>query len=391
MSKTIALVKSDKFRLILLITFLINTGTGIISPIISGLLRDYGYDYFQASIPFVFLVLGRIISKVFSGSLIQKIGSKNTVQLFCALYFLVFILYIFSTDYLVISILRFLEGLVEGIVVVVLMDYAIEYSGEKKGQQMGMFSAAIGLGFIVGPFISGLILNLFDDISYVFIIASLAGLISFLITRIKLPNIETKPRPVLSMSKMAFSIVKEYSGIYSPSYLRRILFFALMIILPFHLIDVFEQNYAYASTFFMVSAIITTTCMTFAGKISDRKNARKIALYSLLIISASIFLFPFAKNIYLFWVLFIIETFAFTFMLPSSMKIFAETIEKKPLRTEILGWLGAMTEFITLILSFIIPIVYKQSPMYAWIFLSCIALIVAIWFSSSSKSYNLKT
>jgi MFS family permease len=383
-------MKNHKFQLILLITFLINTGTGIISPIISGLLRDYGYDYFQASLPFVFLVIGRIISKVFSGSLIKKIGSKNTIMLFSALYFLVFILYIFSSDYLTISVLRFLEGLVEGIVVVVLMDYAIEYSGKQKGKQMGMFSAAIGLGFIVGPFIAGLILNIFDDINYVFIIASLSGLISFFIMKLKLPNLDAKPRPKLNVSKMVLSIAKNYSGIYSPSYLRRILFFALMIILPFHLMDVFQQNYAQASTFFMVSAIITTTCMTFAGKIADKTNARKIALYSTLIIAVSLFLFPFAKNIYLFWVLFSIETLAFTFMLPSSMKIFAETIEKKPLRTEILGWLGAITEFITLILSFVIPILYKKGPTYAWLFLAFLTFIVAIWFNRSSRVDKIK-
>ncbi len=52
------------FHAVILVTVLINTGTGIISPVIAGLLKEYGYTSLLASVPFLFLVVGRILSQV---------------------------------------------------------------------------------------------------------------------------------------------------------------------------------------------------------------------------------------------------------------------------------------------------------------------------------------
>ena len=368
------------FFTIILVTVLINTGTGIISPIIAGLLKQYGYSSFVASFPFLSLVIGRILSKAVSGKVIKFIKHKNTVIYFSIIYLIVFIGYMYFDSIIHITILRFLEGIVEGIMGIVLLDYIIEYSGSKKGEKLGLFGSAIGLGFIIGPLLGGVV-STYLGIKWTFLIGAIFGGLAALMALIYLPVFELKKQPNRKKAKAIsfYSVVVNYSALYAPIYLRRVLFFSFMMILPFYLIDNFKLQLGGSSIFFMVSAIITTIGMGMTGRFADKYNPVKITIISLFAISISIFLFAFANSILAFWVFFLLEVVAFTFMVPASMKIFTQKIDSHPSRQEILGILGSMTEILTLILSFLLPFIYSVSYNYVWVFISLISLGAAFF------------
>jgi MFS family permease len=145
-----------QFLLVLLLNVFINTGIGIIVPVLPLFLKSFGFSTMGLSLPFLVLILGRFLSKYYAGQLIAWFGNKG-ILFFCFLCSsCVFAIYPHIYSATLFSVVRFFEGVVEGIGIICLTDMAINLSSQQRGKLMGYFGSSFGLGFILGPLIGDL-------------------------------------------------------------------------------------------------------------------------------------------------------------------------------------------------------------------------------------------
>jgi len=368
---------SRQFLLVVALTVAVNTGMGIIIPVLPTFLKDYGFSTAGLSLPFFCLIVGRMVSKSFSGQIINWLSNKGTLIGCFALYTLVFVAYPYVSDGRMFLALRFLEGVVEGVSVVCLTDLAIALSTENRGKLMGYFGSAFGLGFIIGPMIGGVVFELMGTTAMFFsgaVIGALGLLGSLLV-----PATQAKPAAKAGWVRTVLSSLN-YLPLYGPSLMRRVLFFSFMMVLPLYVTAELGLNAAKVALFFSGSAVISTALMPFTGRLADKMPAARIVLVSLALMGLLIAGFGLTRNVALFVVLFAAETLAFAFMLPAGTKVFADAVDRHPERGSVIGAFGALTEFVTLVLAVIVPPLYALSATTTWAALGALCLLAALPF-----------
>jgi MFS family permease len=364
------------FLLILVVTSAINSGMGIIIPILPNMMMDYGFSTIGLSLPFVALVLGRIIIKPYTGKLLTRMTGRMLLTISSSLYVLIFLLYpqVESKEWFIA--LRFLEGLVEGIVGVVVTDMAISHTRGKQnsGFLMGLFSSSFGLGFLLGPLVGSLTYNAYG-IDTMFYAGAMIGGLSLLASLMMNPSEKScsanTTRGVLITSWRA----KRFLGIYMPSILRRCLLFSFMIIIPLFSVDRLGLSKEDIGFLFVVSAIITTSLMPFTGKLADRINPRAITIAGLFCMGASLMAISVTASVSSFLIFYIVETLAFAFMLPAATKVFAMEIADNSDRPIIVGAFTGLVEIITLLLAVALPSLYSLNAGVPWLFLGMACIL----------------
>lgn len=377
-----------QFALILILTAIINMGMGIIIPILPTLLKQFGISTAGMSLPFFSLILGRFISKYYANKVSKFFSDRNILKACFVLYSFVFLIYPFISSIELFSVVRFLEGVVEGIGIISLTDRAIALSSQNRGKLMGYFSSAFGVGFITGPLLGNITYTYFGNHG-MFMSGMLIGLVGF-VSCFALSHYENNA--VLTNKAKHFSerfiSYMRYFNVYGPSLLRRVLFFAFMIILPLYLTEHFNLKNNQVAYYFSLSAILTTTLMPFTGKLADKLSASSLTFFGLIMMAMLIIGFGLVHNLVFFTVLYIIETIMFAIMLPAGMKVFAECIEKHPSRKDIIGFFGSMTEVITLFQAVLLPIIYSYSPAITWGILGICCFLAALPFMWKHESYS---
>ncbi len=375
-----------QFLLVLILTASINTGMGIIIPILPSLLKHYGFSTIGLSLPFLVLILARVFSKWSAGWFMKRFSSRVLLMVCYIIYIIVFALYPHFESPLQFILIRCLEGLVEGLSIVCLTDIAIALSGKNRGKLMGYFSASFGVGFILGPFIGGTLYSFYGkDIMFMggVGIGCIGLACAFLLKQIQ-------KHPKQEMQRLPFFLALRgyirFVPYYLPQILRRSLFFSFMIALPLYVVDVLKMSEASVAKFFFVSAIITTLFMPLTGAIADRFSAQRVVFFSLVLMGFLIFGFSLAKEVSIFTALFIAETVFFAIMLPASMKVFGDIVEDYPDRGAIIGVFSGLTEWFTVVLAVAVPILYSMTPAAVWILLGCLCLIAAAPFANMRTS-----
>ncbi len=371
----------NKFFLVLLITAAINSGMGIIIPILPNLLVEYGFSVVGLSLPFVSLVVARIIIKPYTGQLLTKFTGRVLLIVSSMLYVGVFVVYSYVETKEVFIMLRFFEGLVEGVVGVVVTDMAIAYSNgrDNQGFLMGLFSSSFGLGFLLGPLIGSLVYDAYG-IKQMFWAGAGIGIIS-LVASILLTH-EEKKAPVTKYRGI-FKVTwdaRKYLGLYAPSILRRGLLFSFMIIVPLFSVDRLDLDKTDIGYLFVLSAIITTSLMPITGKLADRIDPRVITVMGLLLMGVSLIGISIVASYEHFLGLYVIETLSFAFMLPAATKIFASEVSSDPDRPIIIGAFTGLIEVITLGLAVVLPAVYSYNTGAPWVLLGMACLFSALPF-----------
>lgn len=374
------------FFIVICLTVAVNTGMGLIVPILPSFLQDYGYSIAGLSLPFLSLIIGRMISKSFAAYIIQLLKNKATLVISFLLYGLTFLLYPLLDDGRGFIALRFFEGIVEGISIICLTDLAIVLSSHQRGKLMGIFGSSFGIGFILGPLIGGICFE-FGGMNAVFYAGAVLGVIAA-IGSLALPAIDNVP-PKKKQGWIRSAI--EHANFlpdYGPSIIRRVIFFSLMIVLPLFATNQLGVDATHVAFFFSASAVISATLMPFSGKLADKVSANFILAITLPAMALLIAAFGFTDNVYVFGTLFLLESLCFAFMLPAGMKVFADAVDGHPSRTVIISAYGGVTEAITLVLALILPPLYAFNAHASWFFLAVICLVTALPFIKRRSGEN---
>jgi len=369
---------SRNFFIVVCLTVAVNTGMGLIVPILPNLLKSYGYSTAGLSLPFLGLVIGRIISKSFAATIIEVLKNKITLVLGFALYGITFICYTLLDNGLMFIGLRFFEGIVEGINIVCLTDLAIVLSKENRGKLMGIFGSSFGIGFILGPLIGGFSYQFGGTDAIFYAGGGLAALST--LASLTLPSfnvVPTKNNKGWIRSALEHA---QFFPVYGPSIIRRVVFFSFMILLPLYATHYLKVDVTHVAFFFTASAVISATLMPFTGRLADHVKSEKILSISLIMMALLIMGFGFTTDLYIFSTLFLIESLCFAFMLPVGMKVFADAVDTHPRRTVIVSAYGGVTEAITLVLAVLLPYFYSLNAQASWIFIGSICAVAALPF-----------
>ncbi len=372
---------NNLFYFLLFLTFVANVGIAIIAPVMPILIEEYGFSVGHMSTVFLSIIIARFLAQNTCGRLIAKAGTKRILKINFFMFSLIMFYYPFVESKNIFLVLRFLEGWFEGISLVCLNYLAIELSDKKnRGRHMGLFSAMFGLGFILGPAI-GSTAHSFYGFKGMFWSASFLGLIGFsglMVLKNDLLNKEKDEYPdrgILPRIKVEYF---KYITLYGPYLLRRILFFSFIIVLPLFLHDIYKISTSRVGLIFTMSGIITTSLMPVAGKVSDKISPHLIVVFNLLMMVITISSFGLISEPILFFLVFALETIAFSFMLPAAMKIFSNTIDQNPEKASILGLYGSLVDIATMLIPYIILPLYYVNDTLPWLFLGTISTIVTI-------------
>ncbi|MYC46725.1 MAG: major facilitator superfamily domain-containing protein 9, partial [Chloroflexi bacterium] len=129
---------------------------GMIIPLSPYLARDFGADDLEVGLLMSVYSLAQLIFAPLWGYLSDHLGRKPII-LTCLLGSALFYLWFsFANTLEVLFLTRVLAG-VFGAVMSVSMACIADVTGEKeRSRNMGLVGAAIGLGFIIGPFLGGI-------------------------------------------------------------------------------------------------------------------------------------------------------------------------------------------------------------------------------------------
>lgn len=378
------------FYVLLFLTVAINMGAGVIIPLMPLLLRTYGFSNQSLSIAFFAIIGARFLAQNVGGSYVSRLGAFRVLLVAFVLYIGIMVLYpVVNTRSLFVA-FRFLEGIFEGLAVVCLNDLAIELTTqENRGRRMGLFGAAFGVGFTVGPALGGLIYQGFGLKWVFFGTASIAllGLLALLAYWRTFASIATK-RGTIQVKKIRQPLFEAFKRqywslllFYQPYTVRRVLFFSLQMILPLFLHDRFAVTPERIGLYFSLSAIFSTVLMPFGGRLAERINPPLLLTITLSIMSACIFLFGLVDSLTAFVAVYVLETIAFCVMLPTAMKYFGDLVADNPERGQILGSFSSLVELSTMVVPFVVLPLYGIGAGLAWGFLAGVCLMAVLPFS----------
>lgn len=376
---------TTRFFIVVCLVVAVNAGMGLIVPIMPVYLKSFGFSTAGLSLPFVSLIIGRIISKSFAAAIIGRLAGKGTLIVCFAIYAMTFAIYPHVDSAWGFTLLRFFEGVVEGISIICLTDLAIELSSKNRGKLMGIFGASFGVGFVIGPLVGGIIYKTMG-VDAVFYGGAVIGLLSIIGT-LFMPSVQHKVGKQRDLFSSLYRY-REYIADYGPSIVRRATFFCFMMILPLYATETLGINVADVSLLFVISAVLSSCLMPITGGLADKYSVNHILFLTLLIMGISIIAFSVVDSIVPFIILFVIESVAFSFMLPAGMKVFADSVHDHSERTNIVSCFGSFTEVVTLLLALLIPFLYSVSIYSVWLFVGCFCLIFALPFGLRIRAAN---
>ncbi|WP_137888844.1 MFS transporter [Pseudomonas sp. 2FE] len=379
-----------RFFVVVCLTVAVNAGMGLIIPVLPSFLQGYGFSVAGLSLPFLSLILGRMLSKTCAAQVIAVLSNKATLVVSFLLYGAVFVCYPLVEHVYGFIALRFFEGVVEGISIICLTDLAIVMSKHNRGKLMGIFGSSFGIGFVVGPLLGGVCFE-WGGTTAMFGAGAVLGLLGAALSLV-VPTIDQVPPRRNNWLFPAMEHMK-FLPEYGPSIIRRAVFFCFMIVLPLYATTQLGLKATDVALYFTSSAIISASLMPFTGKLADRISAEKILALSLPLMGGLIMAFGIGSHVLLFTALFLLESLVFALMLPAGMKVFADAVDGHPERTEIVSSFGGFTELLTLILAVLIPWLYTVSTELTWALIGLLCVVSGVPFvrrvlAGKSRAYR---
>ncbi|MGG4219372.1 MFS transporter [Paenibacillus jamilae] len=278
----------------IVISLIANMSGSMILPLFAIYVEQFGISTLGMSILFSLFYVGRFLGGGMTGRIYERIGAKRLglglliAEVVCMLLFPV------ARGFIVLSILRFLQGLVAiGLTVFVRVTVNHMSSPENRGTLNGYISSSEGAGMILGPLISGVIVSYFS-LSVPFYFVAIFACISFIaVSRMTFTNPPSKPQQhPLQKTQKTIRLTKQLL-LYSTVHFLEMSAFAIFLTY-FSIYATYKLHWrpAEISLAFTIIGISTFVSAPFIGKISDiLKDRLLLCIIGLLLIMMEIILF----------------------------------------------------------------------------------------------------
>ncbi len=287
----------NKTTILYLIVFLLSLGGGITTPVIPLYAQSIGASYMDLGLIGSSYALIYTFLALPSGTFSDKIGRLITIILSISLFGIAAFSYLLAKEVKYLIFIRGLEGLAWSLFWPSIEALTTEISGSRViGKTVGLSTTFYGIGFLVGSFFSGLVVDY-----YGFFIAFVLYFIFSIITLPLTMGIRKSPsskklKETLNVNKITLSATSIVSFSYSitlgvlltlfPAYARGLGISPLLIGILF--------------TSFWLGRIVS---FLYAGQLSDKLGRETILLPALVGIAMTTLLIGLVKD---FWILLVI-------------------------------------------------------------------------------------
>jgi MFS family permease len=231
--KTGGAVSTGARRIIILLSMsvaLIMTGFGIIMPVFAHRLEDFGSGVAELGFMTMGFALAQFVFAPVLGSLGDRIGRRPIILLALGGYAAVNIGFLFAPDTSILLVLRCLEGgVTAGLLPVAQATIGDIVPAKQRARGVGMVMAGYGFGFILGPFIGGLLYDMWG-FAAPFIASSSMGLIALVFAWAMVPETHIGLRPSQNKASSGQPKQKAFLRQYLP---RPLSTFVILIMVSF--------------------------------------------------------------------------------------------------------------------------------------------------------------
>ncbi len=247
-----------------------------------------GVDYSNTMIGIVLgaFALGVLLARPMSGFITDEKGRKISLVSGVIIFAAAPLLYLVSTDFLYLIIIRFFHGLGLCFYTTAFPAYITDVSDEsRRGEILGHMATSTTLAFTLGPLIGMTVFSSYGFKSLIFLCV-ITGLLN-LIVILKISEIHKKTESKL---KIPYKKVVFQRSVLVPSFIQliyAIIFGGIMTFLPLLLKSIEGVN---VGVFFMVESIVIIVCRFMAAQMADKYGRGPVFVYSFLIIICGVYL-----------------------------------------------------------------------------------------------------
>lgn len=353
LSKSIAVFKYPAFAAICLAVFILNTGWGMIIPILPVYSVDLGASAALIGAMFTSFAISRAILQAPGGIISDLYGDKRTLETALLLYAVPTFLFTISNNPFHFIAFRFLEGLAEGFALPALFSIINREIGQQeRGQAMGTFTAVASVGLIASPALGGLMVKYFG-IKSPFYIATVASLISALIVHyaVTAPQQTAKGQVKSAFRDLENQMRSYFSWQKSPVLLgiACVLFFGQFAygviepVLPVYGYQVLKVDISKMTLLFSINFALFTLVQPFAGGLADRIGSKRQIFLSTLLMACTMAALALPKDFPLFLLVFSIESIAAASLIPAGRKLVGDMYSGED-SGKAFGFLGSISD-----------------------------------------------
>jgi MFS family permease len=293
-------LKSAEFRAVIGVSLFIMFGFGLIVPTLPLFAKRFGVGEAGVGLLLTVFAATRLAADFVAGNLIDRYGERTMAAAGAAIVGLSSILAGAAPNYPSLVVLRGLGGVGSAFFLGALMAHLIGMvSAEERGRAMSVFQAVLGIGFLLGPVVGGVMAAQTDLRTPLFVYGAIclacAPLVLRVMSRVEVrsdaladatgieavpaPSVRTwtRLRPLFSDSAYRAALVGSAAGFYVTG--------GLQTLIPGFWVDVLARDDGGVGLPFTVLSLASLIVIWHAGSVSDRLG-RKVAMVPALAVTA---------------------------------------------------------------------------------------------------------
>ncbi len=277
---------SKNLSILFLSTFLFFTNEALFLPTLPLYLSTAGYTNFKIGTVLGAFALGVLFTRPLSGFITDEKGRKLSLAAGVLVFATAPLLYLVSTDFTYLIIIRFYHGLGISFYTTAFPAYITDASDvDRRGEILGHMATSTTLAFTLGPLIGTAIFASYGFKALI-VLCSLTGLINFII----ILRISEPQRKSAGKIKIPYRTVVFKRSVLVSSFIQvvyAVIFGGIMTFLPLLLKNIEGVS---IGIFFMVQSIVIIACRFLAARLSDKYGRGPVFFYSFCIILSAVFL-----------------------------------------------------------------------------------------------------
>lgn len=327
--------KQNRNLLIIALIAIVNAlGYGIIIPLLYSYSMKYGLSDFQNGLLFATFSLCQFLSTPVIGRLSDKFGRKPLLVISIAGTALSFITMAFAPSAIFLFLARILDGITAGNIPVASAVITDTTEPKDRAKGFGIIGASFGFGFIFGPAISALTVQISPNLP--FLIAAAISIIAVIMTAIYLPetnkNIgEVKHDALFDFPKLFHALTNKTVG---TTLILTLLFSTTMSMFFYGFQSASVKQYHMSphgiSLVFTVFGVLGLIAQVFTlGWTTKKFGVKKTFIFSLLWVSLTFVVMFLTRTVLEFVIANIVLGLANSFIQPLSQTILSEETDAK--------------------------------------------------------------
>ncbi|MDR7314410.1 MFS transporter [Brevibacillus nitrificans] len=290
--------------LLFLIAFLTMLGFGIIIPILPYFAEKLGATSFQIGVLFASYNIMQLIFAPIWGALSDRIGRKPLVAFGLLGFSITFILFGIAESYSAMLFYRILGGIVSAAAMPTVTAMVADlFPPQERAKGMGIIGAGIGLSFVFGPVIGGLLSGY--GFAVPFFASGLVALLTFFVILFALPESLPKEKRTGQATRPAgnpmVSLFGSLSLLYAILFIVSFAFSGLETTFALYINDLYGFTSKDLGYMFLVMGIIAAFVQGgLIGKLVKKLGEPAVLTLGMLLYGIGFFAIPLSGN---FWVL----------------------------------------------------------------------------------------